>query len=155
MRASLRRYETLANPLIYRSADETGLHTFSRLVYNNATTPFLRNLQEFRTLFRPNSPLWTNLSTNAEQYAPLPYYNPAEPVSGRTGNYTMVQDTTWLLNNESDPYVIQESSYFTKYTFSDIWQDHKVHGLFSDGTYSDDGSTFGAWMVMNTRDTYL
>ena len=33
---------------------ETGLHTFSRLAYFNKTTPFLRNLQEFRTLFRPN-----------------------------------------------------------------------------------------------------
>jgi len=29
---------------------ETGLHTFSRLAYYNKTTPFLRNLQEFRTL---------------------------------------------------------------------------------------------------------
>lgn len=33
---------------------ETGLHTFSRLAYYNKTTPVLRNLQEFRTLFRPN-----------------------------------------------------------------------------------------------------
>lgn len=38
---------------------------------------------------------------------------------------------------------------------SDTWQDHKVHGLFADGTYSDDGSTFGAWLVMNTVDTYF
>jgi rhamnogalacturonan endolyase len=33
---------------------ETGLHTFSRVAYNSETTPFWRNLQELRTLFRPN-----------------------------------------------------------------------------------------------------
>ena len=32
---------------------ETGLHMFSRLAYYNETSPFLRNLQELRTLFRP------------------------------------------------------------------------------------------------------
>lgn len=96
---------------------ETGLHMFSRVAYYNETTPFLRNLQELRTLFRPSSPLWTHLSTNEKQYAPLPYANPAALVEGRTSNATTVQDATWLLHNESDPYVIQESSFFTKYTF--------------------------------------
>lgn len=43
---------------------ETGLHSFSRLAYHNETTPFLRNLQEFRTLFRPTGNLWTHISTN-------------------------------------------------------------------------------------------
>jgi rhamnogalacturonan endolyase len=33
---------------------ETGLHTFSRVAYNSEITPFWRNLQELRTLFRPN-----------------------------------------------------------------------------------------------------
>ncbi|USW59147.1 Putative Galactose-binding-like domain superfamily, galactose mutarotase-like domain superfamily [Septoria linicola] len=131
---------------------ETGLHMFSRLVYHNATTPFLRNLQEFRTLMRPNTKLWTHLSTNEDQYAPLPYNNPA---TGSTGNATTVQDATWRINNSSDPYVQQESDYFTKYTFSDVWRDHKAHGLFSDGSTSSDGSTFGAWFVMNTHDTYF
>lgn len=51
---------------------ETGLHAFSRLAYHSKTTPFLRNLQEFRTLFRPNSNIWTHLATNGLQYAPLP-----------------------------------------------------------------------------------
>lgn len=157
---------------------ETGLHTFSRLAYHNATTPFLRNLQEFRTLFRPDTRLWTNLSTNAEQFAPLPYYNPAAPIGGDSGDAVTVQDATWLIPNASDPYVVEESSFFTKYvyninslvvcetwliwapfrlryTFSDTWRDHLVHGLFADGTYSDDGSTFGAWLVMNTQDTYF
>ncbi|KAI7278405.1 rhamnogalacturonate lyase [Hortaea werneckii] len=118
---------------------ETGLHMYSRVAYYNETTPFLRNLQELRTLFRPSSPLWTHLSTSEKQ----------------TSDATTVQDATWLLHNESDPYVIQESSFFTKYTFSDTWQDHKVHGFFGDGTYSDDGSTYGAWLVMNTIDTYF
>ncbi|KAI9739781.1 MAG: hypothetical protein M1834_006502 [Cirrosporium novae-zelandiae] len=128
---------------------ETGLHTFSRLAYYNKTTPYLRNLQEFRTLFRPNSPLWTNLSTNAEHYAPLPSI-------AATENETTVQDATWYLGNTSgDPYVVQMSDYFTKYTFQDSWRDHYVHGIFADGSTSEDGSTFGAWLVMNTRDTYF
>ena len=134
-------------------SSETGLHTFSRVAYYNETTPFLRNLQELRTLFRPSTPLWTNLSSSDEQYAPLPYYNPAAVIPGREGDPVTVQDATWFLPNESDPYVIQESSYFTKYTFSETWQDSKVHGFFADGTYSDDGSTFGAWLVMNTIGT--
>lgn len=130
---------------------ETGLHTFSRLTYHNASQPLLRNLQEFRTLFRPNTRLWTHLSTNERQYAPLPYHNPA---ASDPGNAITVQDATWYLPNASDPYVLAESDYFTKYTFSDTWRDHKVHGLFSDGSTSADGSTFGAWFVMNTIDTY-
>jgi len=71
------------------------------------------------------------------------------------GDAVTVQDATWFLPNGSDPYVIQESSYMTKYTFSDTYRDQRVHGLFADGQYSDDGSTFGAWLVMNTRDTYF
>ncbi|KAF4554947.1 Rhamnogalacturonate lyase B-like protein [Elsinoe fawcettii] len=131
---------------------ETGLHAFSRLAYNNATTPFLRNLQEFRTLFRPNHALWTHLSTNDDFYVPSPRPNPA---STGTGIATTVQDATWYLGNRTgDPYVEQVSDYFTKYTLQDAWRDLDVHGMFADGTYSDDNSTFGAWMVMNTKDTY-
>jgi rhamnogalacturonan endolyase len=135
--------------------EETRLHTFSRLAYYNETTPYLGPFQEFRTLFRPNTRLWTHLSTNAEQWAPLPFYNPANPINGETGNVTLVQDTTWKINNASDPYVVQESDYMSKYVFSDTWRDHLVHGLFGDGTCSADGSTFGAWLVMNTRETYF
>ena len=51
---------------------ETGLHAFSRLTYHNEAVPFLRNLQELRTLFRPNTDIWTHLITNGAQYAPLP-----------------------------------------------------------------------------------
>ncbi|QDS76559.1 hypothetical protein FKW77_006790 [Venturia effusa] len=127
---------------------ETGLHTFSRLYYLNETTPFLRNLQEFRTLFRPNTPLWTNLSTNAELFAPLPSAN-------ATKKQVTVQDATWYLGNSTDDaYVIETADYFTKYTFADTWRDSDVHGMYADGTQSKDGSTFGAWLVMNTKDTY-
>ncbi|TLD22605.1 hypothetical protein E2P81_ATG07798 [Venturia nashicola] len=127
---------------------ETGLHTFSRLTYYNETTPFLRNLQEFRTLFRPNTPLWTNLSTNAKTFAPLPSKN-------ATKKQITVQDATWYLGNSTDDaYVIETADYFTKYTFADTWRDSDVHGMYADGTQSKDGSTFGAWLVMNTKDTY-
>ena len=132
---------------------ETGLHTFSRIAYHNETTPFLRNLQEFRTLFRPNTPLWTHLITNDRLYAPLPVPNPA---SGDTTNATTVQDATWYIGNRTDdPYASYFSDYYTKYTFSATWRDHSVHGLFSDGSLSSDNSTYGAWLVMNTKDTYF
>ncbi|KAI1847371.1 hypothetical protein JX266_006596 [Neoarthrinium moseri] len=132
---------------------ETGLHTFSRLAYYNETTPFLRNLQEFRTLFRPNTPLWTYLVTDAGFHAPLPSPDPA---SGDITNATTVQDATWYIGNRTDePYVEQMSDYYTKYTFQAVWRDHSVHGMFADGSRSNDNSTFGAWMVMNTKDTYF
>ncbi|KAJ9136460.1 Rhamnogalacturonate lyase [Pleurostoma richardsiae] len=128
---------------------ETGLHTFSRLAYYNKTTPFLRNLQEFRTLFRPNSDIWTHLLTNEEQYAPL-------PGKEAIAKEVVVQDATWYLGNTpDDPYVQQEADYFTKYTFQDTWRDHKAHGMFADGTQTPDNSTYGAWLVMNTVDSYF
>lgn len=128
---------------------ETGIHTFSRLAYHNSSTPFLRNLQEFRTLFRPNTPLWTHLITNSAQYAPLPSKN-------ATANQIVVQDATWYLGNTpDDEYVKQEGNYFTKYIFQDTFRDHDVHGLYADGSESVDGGTFGAWLVMNTKDTYF
>lgn len=102
---------------------ETGLHIFSRVAYYNKTTPFLRNLQELRTLLRPNSPIWTHLLTNEEQYAPL-------PGKEAVANEVVVQDATWYLGNTpDDPYVQQEADYFTKYTFQDTWRNHDVHGM--------------------------
>lgn len=93
---------------------ETGLHTFTRLSYFNETTPFLRNLQELRTLFRPNANLglWTHLSTNEEQTAPL-------PSKAGVAKQVVVQDATWTLENTpDDPYYKEFAEYFTKYTFS-------------------------------------
>ncbi|ORY59706.1 polysaccharide lyase family 4 protein [Pseudomassariella vexata] len=133
---------------------ETGLHTFSRIAYYNKTTPFLRNLQEFRTLFRPNTDLWTDIITDDSLYAPLPVPNPA---SGNITNATTVQDATWYIGNRTtnDPYAEQFSDYYTKYTFAAVWRDQTVHGMFADGSASEDHSTFGAWLVMNTKDTYF
>lgn len=127
---------------------ETGLHTFSRLAYYNKTTPFLRNLQEFRTMLRPNSDMWSHLLTHEGQYAPLP-----GPSAEK--KQVVVQDATWYMGDATDdPYVQQESDYFTKYTFHDTWRDHKAHGMFADGSATPDNSTYGAWLVMNTRETY-
>ncbi|KAL2863385.1 polysaccharide lyase family 4 protein [Aspergillus lucknowensis] len=126
---------------------ETGFHMFSRLAYYNETTPFLRNLQEFRTLLRPNTDLWTHLSSSDLQTAPLPSDEAIE-------QQIDVQDATWRFNNTpSDPYYKQFSEYFTKYTFSNQWRDNDVHGMYADGSTSN-GTTFGAWLVMNTKDTY-
>ncbi|KAI3331544.1 polysaccharide lyase family 4 protein [Xylariaceae sp. AK1471] len=128
---------------------ETGLHAFSRLVYYNEAEPFLRNLQELRTLFRPNTDIWTHLSTNENQYAPL-------PGDKAVGSEVVVQDATWYLGNTpDDAYVQQEADYFTKYTFHDTWRDHDVHGLYADGSRTKDNTTLGAWLVMNTKDTYF
>lgn len=91
---------------------ETGLHMFSRLSYYNESTPYLRNLQEFRTLFRPNTDLWTHLTSSEVQTAPL-------PSKDAIAKQVVVQDATWTFNNTpSDPYYTQFSDYFTKYTFS-------------------------------------
>lgn len=91
---------------------ETGLHMFSRLTYHNETTPFLRNLQELRTLFRPNTELWTHLTSSDVQTAPLPSEKAIE-------EQVTVQDATWRFNNTpNDAYYQQFSEYFTKYTFS-------------------------------------
>ncbi|KXS96673.1 hypothetical protein AC578_4397 [Pseudocercospora eumusae] len=136
--------------------EETGLHTFTRLTYHNSTAPFLRNLQELRTLFRHNTKLWTHLSTTDDVYSPLPNYNPAAPALNTTAptGQVMVQDATWFIpDNVSDSYVKSTSSYYTKYTFSDSWRDHTVHGLTS--TPSSDGDSFGAWFVMANKDTYF
>ncbi|KAL4898082.1 putative rhamnogalacturonate lyase B [Aspergillus ambiguus] len=126
---------------------ETGLHMFSRLAYYNETTPFLRNLQEFRTLLRPNTDLWTHLSSSELQTAPLPSEEAVD-------EEVVVQDATWRFNNTpNDAYYTQFSEYFTKYTFSNAWRDNNVHGLYADGSTSN-GTTYGAWLVMNTKDTY-
>ncbi|KAH9887127.1 polysaccharide lyase family 4 protein [Xylariomycetidae sp. FL2044] len=128
---------------------ETGLHAFSRIAYYNETTPFLRNLQEFRTLFRPNSNIWTHLVTNDVQYAPL-------PGDEAVADEVVVQDATWYLGNTpDDSYVQQEADYFTKYTFQDTWRNHDAHGIFSDGSQTTDNSTYGAWLVMRSKETYF
>jgi rhamnogalacturonan endolyase len=34
------------------------------------------------------------------------------------------------------------------------WRNHNVHGIFADGSTSN-GTAYGAWLVMNTKDTYF
>ncbi|KAE8328080.1 galactose mutarotase-like domain-containing protein [Aspergillus sergii] len=132
---------------------ETGLHTFSRVAYHNSTEGFSVNLQGLRTLFRPHSKIWTHLVLDDDLWAPLPIPDPA---TGDISNAVPVQDTTWYLGNrEGDPFVEQFADYFTKYTFADSWRDHTAHGLFADGLNVEDNLTFGAWLVMNTKDTYF
>lgn len=134
---------------------ETGLHMFSRMYYYNDTTPSAGVFQEFRTLFRPDtdSSIWTHLITDADLYAPLPVPDPA--AGDLTDAYT-VQDATWYIGNRTDdPYTESFSDYFTKYTFSAVYRDQTVHGMYADGTLSADNATFGSWLVMNTKDTYF
>jgi rhamnogalacturonan endolyase len=125
---------------------ETGIHSFSRAAYKNTKTPNGGDLGEMRVLFRPSTNLWTHLSSSDDMWGPLP----------STSGAPSVQDATWYVGgNKNHPYVKDVSDYFTKYMFSEMWRDTSVHGLFSDGTNSKDGSSFGAWLVMNTKDTYF
>lgn len=133
---------------IFLRDGETGLHMFSRHAYYNEEPALIGNLQEFRTLFRPNTDLWTHLSTNLEQTAPLPGDDVLEDAED-------VQDATWRLSNApNSDYVREFSEYFTKYSFSSHWRDTKAHGLYANGSTSG-GNAFGAWLVMNTQDTYF
>jgi rhamnogalacturonan endolyase len=116
------------------------------VTYFNSTKPLLRGLGELRLLFRPNTDLWTHFSTSDSNYGPLPL---------RAFGAVTVQDaTTYVGNITDDPYGRQYSDYFTKYSLSESWRNHDVHGQFADGAHSDDGSTFGAWLVHNTRESY-
>ncbi|KAH6677911.1 rhamnogalacturonan lyase [Plectosphaerella plurivora] len=134
---------------IFLREGETGLHMFSRVAYHNETTPFLRNLQELRTLFRPNTNIWTHLMTNQNQYAPLPG---AEAIAKQV----VVQDATWdMTATPNDGYVEEFADYFTKYSFQTNYQDHKAAGMFADGSRTPTNEAFGAWLVMNTQDTYF
>jgi rhamnogalacturonan endolyase len=138
---------TLTQYLFMRDG-ETGLHAFSRLTFFNESTPRLRDLGEMRLLFRPNTALWTHFSTSDGNYGPLPSRKAFDEA-------TTVQDaTTYLGDTLDDAYVEQYSDYFTKYSLSESWRNHDVHGQYSDGSQSHDGNTYGAWLVHNTRESY-
>lgn len=128
--------------------EETGLHMFSRVSYLNESRPYLRDLGELRTLFRPNTNLWTHMVSSKDNWAPR------VSAAGESAAVTVQDATTYIGNTPEDPYAKQYSDYFTKYTFAELWRDHDVHGQFSDGSTSPDGNTYGAWLVHNTRDTY-
>ncbi|KAI0778161.1 galactose mutarotase-like protein [Trametes elegans] len=141
--------DTSTGSLVQRSwflrDDETGLHSFVRLAYHNSTGQSKGGLGEVRTMFRPNGGPWTTLVTNAEQWAPI-------PGERATANQVQVQDATFYLGlTPDDAYVQQESDYWTKYTFADN-QTNKAHGLYGQ---SSDGTPFGAWWVVNQKDTFF
>jgi rhamnogalacturonan endolyase len=125
----------------------SGLHMFTRASYFNASRPFLITLGELRTLFRPNTPMWTHLYSGEGNFASIP--SKAAVSAG-----TEIQDaTTYLGATPNDSYVREFSDFFTKYSFSDQWRSHKAHGMYADGSTTN-GTTFGAWLVHNTVDTY-
>jgi rhamnogalacturonan endolyase len=127
---------------------ETGLHTFGRLAYTEPRGPARPVLQEFRSLFSPNSPLWTHLVTNEKTIAPLPNRE-------NLNKAVFVQDATKDLRPfQDDPYVKGTNGYFTKYSFADEWKDHELHGLYGDGKVAGTNGTWGAWMVQWNRETY-
>lgn len=125
----------------------SGLHMFSRAYYFNASRPYLRELGELRTLFRPNTPLWTHLYAGKDNWA-------SKLSTDAISKQKVVQDATWSFGaTPNEPYVQQYSDFFTKYSFMDYWRSHKVHGMYADGSTSN-GSSYGAWLVHNTVDTY-
>ncbi|KAF5375744.1 hypothetical protein D9757_008986 [Collybiopsis confluens] len=127
-------------------ASEPGIHSFVRLAYFNDTVTSKGELGESRTMFRPNGGPWTHIITNIEQWAPL-------PGATTVAEEIVVQDATWYLGQTpSDPYVVEESDYFTKYQFADN-QTNKAHGLF--GISPDNTTTLGAWWVVNQKDTFF
>ncbi|TYJ55124.1 hypothetical protein B9479_004161 [Cryptococcus floricola] len=136
--------------------DEPGFHTFTRLQFDNGSEGVdLGNLQEFRQVISPNSPIWTHLVTNEIQYGHL-------PSAAATANETTVQDATWYFNvSDNNPYVSESSDYFTKYEWADLYGDHFAHGFYADGSSSNsssnattNGTTLGLWTVFNNLEGY-
>lgn len=119
---------------------ETGLHSFGRAAYPNGGA-----LGEMRFLFRPTSTIWNQLSSSNDMWSVIP-----------TGTRETVQDTTYYVpgSGVNEVYRKQMSDYFSKYMFSELWENHTHHGMFADGTGTQDGSVYGAWLVMNTKDTF-
>lgn len=119
---------------------ETGLHSFGRAAYPNGGA-----LGEMRFLFRPTSTIWNHLSSSNDMWSIIP-----------TGTRETVQDTTYYVpgSGVNEQYRKQMSDYFSKYMFSESWENHTHHGMFADGTGTKDGSVYGAWLVMNTKDTF-
>jgi rhamnogalacturonan endolyase len=131
---------------------ETGLHTWSRVAYGSSGEPpkgpTRPLLQELRTLFRPNTQLWTHYVMNENTVAQAPALTSVQ-------NAKSVQDATWDLGAfPNDPYVRDTHRYFTKYSFAEVWKNHEVHGMYSDGLRQKGNGTWGAWMVQWNRETY-
>ncbi|KAH8650696.1 rhamnogalacturonate lyase B [Ilyonectria robusta] len=121
---------------------ETGLHLFTRATYHEDSAT--NNIGELRTMFRPQRDLWTHIYGSEGNWAPLPQASSLE-----------VQDsTTYYGNITGEPFADEYSDFFSKYAFSDQWRDHKVHGMYTDGTQNENGESYGSWVVHNHVDTY-
>ncbi|BCS19879.1 uncharacterized protein APUU_20311A [Aspergillus puulaauensis] len=120
---------------------ETGLHLFTRATYTSETAS--GHIGELRTLFRPQQNLWTHIYGSEGNWAPAPQ---------TTG--TEVQDALTYYGNVTEERFTDYSDFFTKYSFSDQWRSHKVHGMYSDGTPNENGESYGSWVVHNNVDTY-
>lgn len=125
---------------------ETGLHTFSWVEYDNKGRPSVRNLQEFRTLFRlrrtGEGAAYTQLSTNADTRWPLPDLTGSMTwQDALSGSQTKVNHMCKILGITS-PSILSNN----------YWRDHDVHGVFAYGSKGRD--FWGSWLVSNTRDTF-
>jgi rhamnogalacturonan endolyase len=85
---------------------ETGLHTFSRVAYTKPRGGTRSQLQEFRTLFRPNTRLWTHLVTNNWTVASIPKKETLKAAR-------MAQDATYDVSPfKDDAYVRDTADFF-------------------------------------------
>ncbi|KAJ7106411.1 galactose mutarotase-like protein, partial [Mycena crocata] len=129
---------------------ESGLHSFVRLAYHNATGASFGALGESRTMFRPNGGPWTHLVTNGDQWAPI-------PSAAALVRQIEVQDATWYLGlTPDDAYCVHTSvvwgnTNMMQYTFADN-QTNKAHGLYANRS---SGDALGAWWVVNQKDTFF
>ncbi|KAH8827332.1 galactose mutarotase-like domain-containing protein [Flagelloscypha sp. PMI_526] len=123
---------------------ETGLHAFSRLEYFNASTPYVADLGELRTLFRPITGNFYYLSGSDHNWGAL-------PSKDAQASWTEVQDATYYLGGTpTDPFYQEYAEYFTKYTFSESYRNTKAFGQFTNNS----GTTIGAWLVQVTKEGY-
>ncbi|TFY79933.1 hypothetical protein EWM64_g4079 [Hericium alpestre] len=131
--------------------EESGLHSFLRLAFFNETNPVQGALGESRTMFRPNTDLWTHVATH--------------PSNRALADEIQVQDATWYIANTPNEAYVKEAStpvsltaclasvadLVTKYTFADN-QTNKAHGLYG---VDAKNTAFGAWWVVNQKDTFF
>ncbi|KAK7409211.1 hypothetical protein QQX98_008587 [Neonectria punicea] len=94
-------------------------------------------------MFRPQPTLWTHVYGSEGNWAPLPQSDGYE-----------IQDATKYYGNVTGEDFTRYSDFFIKYSFSDQWRDHKVHGVYSDGLTNEDGECLGSWVVHNNVETY-
>lgn len=129
--------------------NETGIHNFARLIYSNSSSglPFEDGgipVREIREVFQFNTTLWQTASTNPQLNVSIPSQDAITPA-------VQVQDATWSLGGTPDePFVVETSTWWTKYALADAYRYRKAHGLYG---VDEDGTAYGAWMVSLTQDT--